>query len=79
MVVPHGKLVKVNGKNMHIRQMGKGEKTIVLLPGYGVPLPTVEFAPLMRELAKKYTVCTVELAGYGHSEGTDTPRTNENY
>jgi len=79
MATSHGKLVKVNDRNMHIRQMGDGQKTIVLLPGYGVPLPTVEFAPLMRELAKKYTVCTVELAGYGHSDGTDTPRTNENY
>ena len=79
MILPHGKLVKVNGRNIHVRQMGSGEKTIVLLPGYGVPLPSVEFAPLMRALAKKYTVCTVELAGYGHSEGTNTPRTNENY
>jgi len=33
----------------------------------------------MRELSKKYTVCTVELFGYGHSDSIDTPRTNENY
>jgi len=79
MAEPHGKLVNVKGKNMHVRQMGAGEKTIVLLPGLGCPLPTVEFAPLMRELSKKYTVCVVEFFGYGHSDGTDTPRTNENY
>jgi len=79
MITPHGKLVKVKGKNMHVRQMGSGEKTIVLLPGLGCPLPSVEFAPLMRELSKKYTVCTVELFGYGHSDSIDTPRTNENY
>lgn len=79
MAVPHGKLVKVKGKNMHVRQMGSGEKTIVLLPGLGCQLPSVDFAPLMRVLSKKYTVCTVELFGYGHSDGTDTPRTNENY
>ena len=42
-------------------------------------MPTVEFAPLMRALSQKYTVCTVELFGYGHSDGIDTPRTNENY
>ena len=79
MAEPHGKLVNVKGKNMHVRQMGAGEKTIVLLPGLGCPLPTVEFAPLMRELSKKYTVCVVEFFGYGHSDGTDTPRTNKNY
>ena len=79
MAKPHGKLVQVKGKNMHLRQMGTGERTIVLLPGLGCPLPTVEFAPLMRELSKKYTVCIVEFFGYGHSDSTDTPRTNENY
>ena len=79
MATPHGKLVKVAGKNMHIRQMGCGEKMVVILPGLNDPLPTVEYAPLMRELSKKHTVCIVELFGYGHSDGTDTPRTNENY
>jgi len=78
MATPHGKLVKVNGKNMHIRQMGAGKPTIVLLPGLGCLLPTVEFAPLMRELSKKCTVCTIEFFGYGHSDNADTPRTNEN-
>jgi pimeloyl-ACP methyl ester carboxylesterase len=79
MTKPQGQLAKVNGHNIHIRKMGDGSKTIVLLPGWNVPLPSVEFAPLMRELSKKYTVCTIELFGYGHSDGIDTPRTNENY
>jgi pimeloyl-ACP methyl ester carboxylesterase len=79
VIKPHGKLVKVNERNMHIRQMGNGNKTIVLLPGWGMLLPSVEFAPLMRELSKKYTVCSVEFFGYGHSDNTDIPRTNENY
>ncbi|MCL2404341.1 MAG: alpha/beta hydrolase, partial [Defluviitaleaceae bacterium] len=48
-------------------------------PGLGTPLPSVEFAPLMRELSKKHTVCVVEIFGYGHSDGTDSPRTNENH
>ena len=79
MTTAIGMLVKVQGKNMHIRQMGSGEKTIVLLPGFAVPMPTVDFAPLMRELAKKHTVCTIDFFGYGLSDSTDTPRTNENY
>jgi len=64
---------------MHVRQMGSGANTIILLPGLGMPLPSVEFAPLMRELSKKHTVCVVEIFGYGHSDGTDSPRTNENH
>jgi len=79
MAQPQGKLVQVSRGKMHIRQMGTGEKTIVLLPGLGCPLPTIEFAPLMRKLSKKYTVCIIELFGYGFSDSTDTPRTNENY
>ena len=73
-----GQIVNVNGQNMHIRTMGSGSKTIVLLPGWNVPLPSVEFAPLMRAFSEKYTVCAVELFGYGYSDGTDTPRTNKN-
>ena len=79
MFKPHGKLVEIKGRNMHVRQMGNGEKTIVLLSGWGMLLPSVEFAPLMRELSKKYTVCVIEYFGYGHSDSVDTPRTNENY
>jgi len=59
--------------------MGKGEKTIVLLPGLGVPLPSVDFHPLMQDLAKSHTVVCIEYFGYGFSDKTDTPRTNENY
>ena len=79
MAKPHGQLVKVNGRNMHIRQMGAGNKIIVMLPGLGDPLPSVEYAPLMRDLSEKHTVCVVEYFGYGHSDPIDTARTNENY
>jgi pimeloyl-ACP methyl ester carboxylesterase len=59
--------------------MGDGEKTIVLLPGFGVALPSADFGPLMRELSKEYTVVCIEYFGIGFSDQTDTPRTNENY
>jgi len=45
MAKPRGKLVQVNGRKMHIRLMGEGEKTIVILPGLGCPLPTVDIMP----------------------------------
>ena len=60
-----GELVEVNGKNMHIKQMGTGNKTIVYLPGYGEPLPTAENAPLMRKLAENHITCIIDYFSYG--------------
>ena len=81
MIVPMEiteKLVKVNGQNMGIYTAGEGEHLIVLLPGWNI-LPAIEFAPLIRELAKKYTVCTIDYFGYGRSDSTSREHTNENY
>lgn len=78
-VSAYGQMVKVNGEEMHVYSMGTGEKTLVLLPGFGVPLPSADFGPLMRELSKEYTVVCIEYFGIGFSDQTDTPRTNENY
>jgi len=75
----YGQMVDVHGKQMHVYSMGNGEETVVLLPGFGIPLPSADFGPLMRELSTKYTVVTVEYFGVGFSDQTDTPRTNENY
>ena len=77
-IAPYGQMVKVDGKKMHVYSMGSGEKTIVLLPGFGVALPSADFGPLMRELSKEYTVVCVEYFGTGFSDPTDSPRTNEN-
>lgn len=77
-VQPYGKMVEVHGQNMHVYAMGSGAQTVVLLPGFGVSLPSADFGPLMRELAKEYTVVCVEYFGVGFSEQTDSPRTNEN-
>lgn len=78
-VAPYGQMVKVNEQKMHVYSMGVGEKTIVLLPGFGVALPSADFGPLMRELSKEYTVVCIEYFGIGFSDQTDVPRTNENY
>jgi len=74
-----GQMVNINVKNMYLRVMGFGGKTVVLMPGWGLPLPTVEFAPLMRDLAERHTVCVLEFFGYGHSDPIDRHHTNENY
>jgi len=78
-IEPYGELVEVNGRKMHVYSMGHGETTIVLLPGFGVPLPSADFGPLMRELSNEYTVVCIEYFGVGFSDQTDVPRTNENY
>ena len=78
-ISPYGDMIEVNGQKMHVYSMGDGEKTIVLLPGFSVPLPCADFGPLMRELSKNYTVVCIEYFGVGFSEQTKTPRTNENY
>lgn len=78
-ISPYGEFVDFNGKNMHVYSMGNGEKMIVVLPGFGVPLPSADFGPLMRALSEEYTVVFIEYFGVGFSEEIDTPRTNENY
>ena len=80
---PYGQMVGVDDGKMHLYSMGPtagdGEKTIVLLPGMGVPLPSADFSPLMRTLSEKHTVVTVEYFGVGFSSQTSMPRTTENY
>lgn len=78
-LAPYGKLVEVEGKKMHVYSMGSGEQTIVLLPGFANPLPSADFAPLMRALAEDYTAVCIEYFGIGFSDETNIPRTNENY
>jgi pimeloyl-ACP methyl ester carboxylesterase len=78
-IQPYGQLVDVSGSKMHVYSMGSGEETIVLLPGFGVSLPSADFGPLMRKLSESYTVVTIEYFGIGFSDETDKPRTNENY
>lgn len=78
-IKPYGQLVDVDGGQIHVYSMGSGKKTIVLLPGMGVSLPSADFAPLIRKLSEKYTVVCIEYFGVGFSSGTSKLRTCENY
>lgn len=73
-----GKLVKVNGENMHVYSKGAGRDTIVLLSGLGTAAPALDFEPLINELAKNNRVAVVETFGYGWSDFTNKARTVEN-
>jgi len=78
-IKPYGQLINVDDGQMHVFSMGNGEKTVVLLPGLGVALPSADFSPLMRKLSENYTVVCVEYFGIGFSSETSKPRTVENY
>lgn len=78
-IKPYGQLIGVDDGKMHIYSMGNGKKTIVLLPGMGIPLPSADFGPLMRKLSKNYTVVCVEYFGVGFSSETSKFRTSKNY
>lgn len=75
---PLGRLVQVDGENMHVYTKGEGENTIVLLSGLGTSAPTLDFEPLINELSKNNKVVVVEPFGYGWSDITDKKRTVEN-
>lgn len=77
-IQPYGQLIAVDGENMNITIQGKGTETIVLLPGFGTAAPTLDFKPLIEELAPHYKVVSVEPFGYGLSDDTEKERSTEN-
>ena len=74
----YGQRVDVNGSKMNVLVTGSGLKDVVLLPGFGTSSPVLDFAPLVRDLAKDHRVIVVEPLGYGLSDSTDRERTTEN-
>lgn len=75
---PAGDLVTADGHKMSIYVTGRGENTIVLLPGLGTAAPILDFMPLAQALARENRVVVVEPLGYGWSDTTKEARTVEN-
>ena len=69
--------IKVNDKTMYVTMKGSGNKTIVMLRGWGVNSPVDDFSPLYSELSKDYKIVILEYFGYGSSSLTNEERTNE--
>ena len=67
--------VSVCGRKMHACLLGSGDTTFVLLSGSGIPLPQLEYRPLIKSLAQEGLVVLLEKFGYGGSDTTDVPRT----
>jgi pimeloyl-ACP methyl ester carboxylesterase len=75
---PYGQHVSVDGKQMNVTIQGKGEETVVILPGFGTASPGLDFKPLISELSPYYKVVVVEPFGYGLSDQTEKERSTAN-
>lgn len=71
---PVGKLINVDGHNMHIWSEGTGDETVVFGVGYQMPSGNVDFYPLYSEISKHTRVAVYDRPGYGWSDVADTPR-----
>lgn len=77
-IKPMGTMVDVDGKKMHVYMEGTGDKTVVILPGFGTVHPEIIMRPLIEELKNEYKVVVVDYFGYGYSDLTHKERTNKN-
>lgn len=69
-----GLMLDVPGARMHVLARGEGQP-VVLLSGWGVACPTVDFQPLAKELLSRgFRVIVPEKPGYGFSSLTKAPR-----
>ena len=72
-------LVEVDDdKMMNVVVYGEGEKTIVILPGFGSQAPVIQYKAIADTLKDSYRVAVVEYYGYGYSMVTNKERTLDN-
>lgn len=71
-----GRLVNVDGRQMHINCSGSGSPTVVLESGLG--RYSLDWIYVQPEVAQFTRVCSYDRAGYGWSEYTAVPRTAAN-
>lgn len=63
---------------MNVYSVGEGDKTIVILAGFGAQSPIIQYKTLVENLKDTYKVVVIEYFGYGYSSSIKVPRTNEN-
>lgn len=69
-----GRLVEVNGVNMHLYEAGSGDIPIVFTADIGSNVPYVDLYPLHNVLSANYPVMVYDKPGYGWSDYTSTSR-----
>lgn len=70
---PPGKLVNIDGVNMHIYCSGEGSPTVILEAG--LSSYSLDWAYVQPEISKLTRVCSYDRAGYGWSDEGQKPRT----
>ena len=70
---PPGRLVEVQGRNMHLHCLGEGAPTVVLEAGMG-PDGSSSWLPILDDIASETRVCAYDRAGILWSEAGETPR-----
>ncbi|WP_210481129.1 alpha/beta fold hydrolase [Naasia sp. SYSU D00948] len=73
----YGERIRIGDGFLNVYREGTTGPTIVMLTGYGMAAPALDFAPLIREL-DGYRLVVVEGFGYGRSDTDAPPRTIEN-
>jgi pimeloyl-ACP methyl ester carboxylesterase len=71
---PPGKMIQVNGHQIHVYIEGKGEQTLVFIAGGGTSSPTLNYKPLFKQFLNDYRIVVIERSGYGWSDIGSTPR-----
>ncbi|HCC34341.1 MAG TPA: alpha/beta hydrolase, partial [Ruminococcaceae bacterium] len=69
-----GKIVSVNGHDLHVFADGHGADTLVFMAGSGTVCPVLDFKPLWSLLNDRYRIAVIDKSGYGWSEPTDNSR-----
>ncbi len=76
-LAPYGQRISLEAGDVNVYRTGGPGPTMVLLSGFGTPAPTIDFAPLIREL-DGFDVIVIEGFGYGYSDIDVPNRTVEN-
>ena len=71
---PPGKMIDVHGTRMHLYCKGHGTPTVLLEAGLGGA--SLEWLPVMSQVARFTAVCVYDRAGYGWSDMGSYPRTS---
>ncbi len=71
---PPGKLIDVHGTRLHLYCAGRGAPLVILDTGLGGA--SLEWLPVMKQVARFVEVCVYDRAGYGWSDMGAYPRTS---
>ncbi|MCX7923339.1 MAG: alpha/beta hydrolase [Clostridia bacterium] len=69
-----GKIVQVNGYDMHVYSEGQGNLTCVFMSGSSICASNLEFKGLYTYMSNEYRIAVVDRASYGFSEAANDSR-----